>query len=129
MKKRILLGTLVLGLVAALLLAQKPAAKSGDGRPDPLVVAGDTHKLVFQNQFVRVIETKLPVGSHEPRHYHPHGVTVYLADFEVRITEDGKAPVTRARKGGTAVWSEATVHEVHNAGKTAGHVFRVELKY
>lgn len=125
MKKRILFVTLALVLAAALLLAQK-ASPPG---PDPLVVAGDTHKLVFENQLVRVLETKLPVGSHEPRHYHPHGVTVYLSDFEVRITEDGKAPVTRPRKGGAAVWSEAVVHEVHNVGKTPGHIFRVELKY
>ena len=124
MKKRTLILLLVLVAAASLLLAQK-AAKG----PDPLVVAGDTHKLVFENKFVRVIETKLPIGSHEARHSHPHGVTVYLSDFDVKITEDGKAPVTRTRKAGTAVWSEATVHEVNNVGKTAGHVFRIELKY
>ena len=128
MKKRILIGLLVVVAAAALLVAQKPAA-GGSDRPDPLVVAGDTHKLVFENKFVRVIETKLPTGSHEPRHYHPHGVTIYLSDFQVRITEDGKAPATRERKAGSAAWSEAVVHEVNNVGKTAGHVFRVELKY
>lgn len=123
MKKRILLLLLTL-VLAALLLAQKKAAPG----PDPLVVAADTHKLVFENKLVRVIETKIPAGKNEPRHGHPHGVTVYLKDFEVRITEDGKPPVTRQRKGGTAVWSEATVHEVVNVGKTDGHVFRIELK-
>ncbi len=132
MKQHILLGALVLGLAAAVLpvlLAQKPAGKGGADRPDPLVVAADTHKLVFENNLVRVLETRLPPGAHEPRHYHPHGVTVYLSDFQVHISEDGKPPVTRERKGGTAVWSEAVVHEVHNVGQTPGHVIRVELKF
>jgi len=125
MKKHILLLILALAVAGALLLAQKPP----QGGPDPLKVAGDTHKLVFENKLVRVLETKLPLGSHEPLHFHPHGVTVYLADFEVRIREEGKQPVTRARKGGTTVWSEAVLHEVNNVGKTEGHVIRVELKY
>lgn len=125
MKKRILLILILLAAAAVLLLAQKPP----QGGPDPLVVAGNTHKLVFENKLVRVLETKLPPGSHEPLHFHPHGVTVYLTDFEVRIREEGKAPVTRQRKGGAAVWSEPVLHEVNNVGKTEGHIFRVELKY
>ncbi len=125
MKKHILFLMLALAVAGVLLLAQKPA----QGGPDPLKVAGDTHKLVFENKLVRVLETKLPPGSHEPLHFHPHGVTVYLADFEVRIREEGKPPVTRTRKGGTTVWSEAVLHEVNNVGKTEGHVIRVELKY
>lgn len=124
MRKWILLFVLLLMPAVALLLAQKPAPRG----PDPLVVAGDTHKPAFENKFVRVIETKLPPGSHEPRHYHPHGVVVYLTDFEVRASEEGKAAVIRQRKGGTAVWSEALVHEIDNVGKTPGHVFRIELK-
>lgn len=124
MKKRNLWLAIGVGAGAALVWARKPAPAG----PDPLVVAGETHKLVFENRMVRVIEVKLPPGSREPRHAHPHGVTVYLADFDVRITEDGKPPVTRQRKGGTAVWSEPVVHEVNNVGKTHGHVFRIELK-
>ena len=126
MKTRtLLLAILLMVLGAAWLLAQK-SQLSG---PDPLVVAGDTHKLVFENSLVRVIETHLPPGKREPRHFHPHGVTIYVQGFDVRITEDGKPPVERQRKAGTAVWSEPVVHEVVNVGKTEGHVFRVELKH
>lgn len=96
---------------------------------DPVKVAADTHKTVFENKFLRVIEAKVPAGGVEPRHRHPHGVTVYLANYtiEQKTIPDGK--VTRAeRKFGAVAWSEALVHEVKNVGKTASHAIRVELK-
>ncbi len=123
MKKRILLVLLVVAATVALLAQKLPT-----GGPDPLVVASDTHKLVFENKFVRVIESRVPPGGKEPTHYHPHGVTIYLADFRVKVSENGKAPVERERKAGTAVWAEAVVHEINNIGTTEGHAFRVELK-
>jgi quercetin dioxygenase-like cupin family protein len=96
---------------------------------DPLKVAPETHKLVFENALVRVIEAKVPPGAIEPKHSHPHGVTVYLADFdsEIKTFPDGK--VTEAhRKFGSVFWSEAIVHEVRNTGTTPAHALRIELK-
>ena len=54
---------------------------------DPLKVAADTHKLVFENPFVRVLETRVPPGKTEPWHRHGRRVVVYLTDFNTRSTE------------------------------------------
>lgn len=96
---------------------------------DPLKLAPDTHKLVFENNFVRVIESRVPAGGQEPKHSHPHGLTVYLANYnsEVKTFPDGKTTKVR-REFGTAIWSGAVVHEVKNIGKTSGHALRIELK-
>ena len=51
---------------------------------DPLKVTPQTHKLLFENQFVRVIESKVPAGETEPKHGHPRSVTVYLTDWTLR---------------------------------------------
>lgn len=96
---------------------------------DPLKIMPNTHKLLFENQFVRVIDSRVPAGAEEAKHGHPHCVTVYLADveFESKALPDGKT--TRARRtAGTAEWSDATVHEVRNVGSTASHNIRIELK-
>jgi hypothetical protein len=53
---------------------------------DPLKLAPDTHKLVFENNFVRVIESRVPAGGQEPKHSHPHGLTVYLANYDSEVT-------------------------------------------
>ncbi len=116
----------LLGFVVAFCLA----TASPQENLDPIKVAPDTHKLVFENQFVRVIEAKVPAGGLEPKHSHPHGVTVYLADYDVEMKTFPDEKVTKAhRKFGTVSWSEAIVHEVRNVGQTASHAVRVELKY
>ena len=46
-------------------------AKSQEDDPlDSLKVCKDTQKLVFENQFVRVIDDTIPPGVTEPRHRH-----------------------------------------------------------
>jgi hypothetical protein len=96
---------------------------------DPLRIMPNTHKLLFENRFVRVIESKVPAGAKEARHGHPHCVTVYLADVdvEIRTFPDGKTSRVH-RTAGTAGWSEATLHEVRNVGSTSSHNIRIELK-
>jgi quercetin dioxygenase-like cupin family protein len=96
---------------------------------DPLKVCPDTHKLLFENAVLRVIEAKVPPGSTEPKHSHPRGITVYLADYDVQMTTIPDNKVTQAqRKFGTVSWSEAVVHEVKNTGRTNSHAIRIELK-
>ena len=50
---------------------------------DPVRVAPDTHKVAFENVFVRVLEV-LTTRKHRPRHRHPHGLSVYLSDWQVK---------------------------------------------
>ena len=112
---------LALGVTAILSQAANPL--------DPLKVCPDTHKLLFENAVLRVIEAKVPAGSTEPKHSHPRGITVYLANYDVQTTTIPDNRVTQAqRKFGTVSWSDAVVHEVKNTGKTTSHAVRIELK-
>ncbi|HKX28683.1 MAG TPA: cytoplasmic protein [Blastocatellia bacterium] len=95
---------------------------------DPLKVASDTHKLVFENPFVRVLEVHVPPGKTEPWHGHGRRVVVYLTDFHTRVTDQGGRPQDTLRKAGSVRWSDPVVHQVENIGKTEGHVISVELK-
>jgi quercetin dioxygenase-like cupin family protein len=119
----------------AAFLALATLAAVGWARPqapdplDPIRVAGDTHRLAFENAFVRVLDVRLPPGKLEPRHRHPHGLSVYFTDWDARVTLDGGKPELHRRKAGGFAWSEAIVHSVENAGKTEGHILRIELKF
>jgi quercetin dioxygenase-like cupin family protein len=122
--------TLAAALCAAALVAARAArSQSTDDALDPLKVAGDTHRLAFENTFVRVLDVHLPPGKVEPRHRHPHGMSVYFTDWDAKVTADGAAPEVHHRKAGTFAWNEAIVHSVQNAGTTEGHILRIELKY
>jgi quercetin dioxygenase-like cupin family protein len=118
------------GLFAAALAAARVArSQSPDDPLDPIRVAGDTHRMAFENTLVRVLDVHLPPGKVEPRHRHPHGMSVYFTDWDAKVTADGAAPEVHHRKAGTFAWNEAIVHRVENAGPTEGHILRIELKY
>jgi quercetin dioxygenase-like cupin family protein len=122
---------LALPFCAAALAGVAFARAQAQPQPDPLdpiTVAGDTHTLAFENAFVRVLDVKLPPGKREPRHRHPHGMSVYFTDWDARVTVDGGKPELHHRKAGSFAWNEAVVHTVENAGATAGHILRIELK-
>jgi beta-alanine degradation protein BauB len=96
---------------------------------DPVRVAADTHKIAFENAFVRVLDVHIPPGSIEPRHRHPHGLSVYFTDWAAKVTVDGKEAQVNQRKTGMFAWSDAVIHTVQNVGTSEGHVLRIELKF
>jgi len=103
--------------------------QSKDDPLDAIRAAPDTHKVAFENAIVRVLDVRVPPGSIEKRHRHPHGLSVYFTDWTVKVTADGRPPETHQRKSGTFAWNEAIVHTIENVGKTEGHVLRIELKH
>jgi hypothetical protein len=126
MKKALRLGAVLLICVAASAFVAWPQA---DDPLDSLKACPDTQHLIFENQFVRVIDDQIPVGVTEPLHRHRHGVQVYINNYtNEQVGEDGKKNV-QDRKAGTAGWSEATVHTVKNIGATPSHAIRIELKF
>ena len=94
---------------------------------DPLKTAPDTHKLAFENAFVRVLEVRVPPGKTEPLHSHPRRVVVYLSDFHTRTTVRGEKPHEDLRKAALGD-KDAALRVVENIGQTEGHVISVELK-
>ena len=116
--------------VAAIVIGTIALARTQSNDPlDPARVAADTHKIAFENAFVRVLDVHVPPGKVEPRHRHPHSLSVYFTDWQVKVTVDGQQPQVNQRKTGTFAWNEAVVHTVENVGKTEGHVLRIELKH
>ena len=122
-------GLVAAALAAAGLVAARGALSQPEDDPlDPIRVAGDTHKVAFENKFVRVLDVHLPPGKVEPRHRHPHGMSVYFTDWDAKVTVEGTPAAVRHRKAGTFAWSDAIVHSVENVGATEGHILRIELK-
>ena len=57
----------------------------------------------------RVLEVHIPRGSIEPRHRHPHGLSVYFTDWAAKVTVDGKEPQVNLRKAGKSPGREARI--------------------
>ena len=122
-------AVLAVAVGAAVLAGRLVLSQPADDALDPVRVAADTHRVALENQFVRVLDVHLPPGKVEPRHRHPHGMSVYFTDWEAKVTPDGQPTEVHPRKAGTFAWNEAVIHTVQNAGKTEGHILRIELKF
>lgn len=96
---------------------------------DSLKACKDTQKLIFENQFVRAIDDRIPAGVAEPKHRHAHGLTITLSDWDSEtVTYPSGQTSRRHAILGEVRWTEPLVHEVRNFGKTDSHTVRIELK-
>ena len=97
---------------------------------DVLKVIPENYKLVLDNPFVRVLEAHIPAGTEEKPHRHLRGISVCMTEYtlESRILPDGPW-VRNERKAGVTYWSDASLHQVRNVGKTESHTIRIELKH
>ena len=120
---------LVVVAAAVFMVVLLVGARAQDAALDPVKVAANTHKLALENAFVRILDVHIPPGSIEPRHSHPHGLSVYFTDWDAEVTLDGKPPQVNHRTAGTFAWSDAVIHTVRNTSKSEAHVLRIELKY
>ena len=108
-------------LIASLLLAASLPAQEGS-HPNTQIV-------ILENEFVRVVDIRVPPGVFEPEHSHARGVTIAMSDYdnETKSIPDGK--IGRGHtKFGEVKWVEPVTHEARNTGTTEQHVIRIELK-
>ncbi len=121
-------GLVTVTFVALMLVVRSAASQEPD--LDVLKVIPQNYKLLIDNPFVRVLEARIPAGTEEVPHRHLRGVSVCMTEYtlESRILPDGQW-VRNERKAGVVYWSEASLHQVRNIGKTMSHTIRIELKY
>lgn len=103
---------------------------------DALVAAPGHHRLLFENERVRVLDVRIPPGEFVPVHTHKWPSIVYVqssADF-IRRDGDGKIIYDSRAAGVPQPGPEVTwlpplpPHSVENIGGRDIHLFTVELK-
>jgi len=109
--------------VSAVYATTRPAPSQ-----DVVKVAGDSHRVIFENEHVRVLAVNMKPGQVASMHSHPDNVSYFLTDGKLKITlPDGKT-LERNPKAGTAAWSDAVTHEAQNIGTTDFQQVQIELK-
>jgi hypothetical protein len=100
---------------------------------DAVIAAPGHHALVLENERVRVLDTRIPVGDIVPLHTHRWPAvyyTIQASDF-IRRDQDGKITFDSrtAPPRGTANFLEFLApHSVENVGDVEIHLISVELK-
>ena len=102
---------------------------------DAVVAAPNSHRVVFENERVRVLEVTLQPGVHEPEHTH-RWPSVMMTDGRARIlyrigdevTFESPDPLPpRENLAGSWMGPEGP-HSVENIDSVPMHAIRVELK-
>jgi len=102
---------------------------------DALVAAPDNHRLLFENERVRILDTNVAPGTATPVHAHEWPAALYVlswSDF-VRRSEDGTVLAdSRGRPApdlGSGLWIDPLPpHSVENVGTTDLRIIAVEVK-
>lgn len=103
---------------------------------DALIAAPKHHTLLFENEFVRVLDTNIPAGETTKMHMHQYPSALYLvkwSDF-IRYDSHGNVSVdsrTMAKppEPATALWSGPLApHSLKNVGENELHLISVEIK-
>jgi hypothetical protein len=96
---------------------------------DPVKLAPDVQKVVFENALIRVTEERMPPGRGVRKHRHYRGITVALADYQMEQKMYPSGQIIHSnRHFGEINWTETIIHEARNVGTTNQYVVRIELK-
>ncbi|MBK6507317.1 MAG: hypothetical protein IPG02_17095 [Ignavibacteria bacterium] len=103
---------------------------------DAMIAAAKHHKLLLENEKVRVLDTCIPAGERTAVHTHKWPATYYVMSFSDFIRYDDKDNVVLDSRTlaqlpsvGTAMWSEPLVpHSLENIGAQDLRVISIEIK-
>lgn len=112
-------------LMALLVLAiatQKAVAQ------DPVKMAPSMHKLLLDNDRVRVYEVTIKAGTTLGMHSHPAFVSYYLSAAKGKFTMADGSTRDADVKVGDVRWNDSVTHSFENTGTTDAHALVMELK-
>ena len=119
----------VVAVLSAVLFATgSRVSKGGDVKKDPVQVAPQNYRVVFENDRVRVLAFRGKPGEKWGLHEHPDAVVVSLSDYRVRNVVPDSEPTYRDAKRGDVAWIPARSHTGENVGTTEMECVLVELK-
>ena len=103
---------------------------------DALTASVKHHRLLFENEHVRVLDTFIPPGDKTDLHTHKWPSSLYVlswSDFVRYDKDDNILLDSRARslaiEPGGSLWSgPLEPHSLKNVGSTDLHIISVELK-
>ncbi len=106
------------------------------GELDALIAAPQHHKLLFENEFVRVLDANIPPGEITNVHTHRYPASLYIISWSDFIRYDAEGMVlvdsrtfAKTPAPASALWSgPLPPHALKNIGANDLHVISVEIK-
>jgi beta-alanine degradation protein BauB len=94
---------------------------------DPMVVASNVYKFLYENDKVRFLQVTFKPGEVAKMHHHPDHVVYALAGGKMSLTSGGKTQEMEI-KAGTVLFLNSQDHAAKNIGNTTLDLLVTELK-
>lgn len=103
---------------------------------DAVTAAPEHHRVIFENDHVRVLDTYIAAGETVPVHTHPWPSVVYTLETSDFVRSDAASgAILDSRETPVAIQLETprnlpplAPHSIHNVGNTAMRAISVEIK-
>jgi len=102
---------------------------------DAMQSAPDHHDVLYENEKVRILDTRLAAGDRTPIHAHEWPAALYVLSWSDFIRRDEQGNILADSRGkaapaaGEALWIEPLPpHYVENVGSSDLHIIAVEVK-
>jgi len=101
---------------------------------DALIAAPKHHRLVLENDQVRLLDTRIPVGDVVPVHTHRWPGVYHTIQFSHFLRRDGEGNLlfdsrnVTGDRPGAAFLENLPPHSIENVGDQEIHLISVELK-
>lgn len=95
---------------------------------DPVEVAPNVYKTLFENERVRLLEVRLAAGDSSEMHSHPDYVVYNLSAGKVKFSSGSGETEEVELPEGTAMWRDAEEHATENVGGNDVRALLFELK-
>lgn len=113
-----------------------PDSESSPAHLDALVAAPGHHTLLFENDAVRMLDTRIKAGDKTPVHTHRWPAALYILGWSSFVRRDARGEIVLDSRTvpslatpPVALWSPPLApHSLENVGDRDLHVISVELK-
>ena len=95
---------------------------------DAVTVAPDIHKLVYDDEQLRILDIHVPPGAKADMHRHPRNITYILKGGTMQFTDTAGKTTDKTFHDGQTVHMPETSHAVENIGSTEVHAIQIEFK-
>ena len=95
---------------------------------DAVNIAPHVYKTIFENDRVRVLDTRMKPGDKTEMHGHPAVVAYAVRGGKFRFTAPTGESMEAELPDGGSMYMDATEHATENLGTTDAHIVLVELK-
>jgi quercetin dioxygenase-like cupin family protein len=111
-----------------ILLAMAPLMAGQAAAPDAVAVDSDVHRVVLENEYVRVFDARAARGTRSPMHSHPPMVLTSLGEARFRITTPDDKSVVADLNPGQVMWLGAPTEHSWELLVGELHAIGVEIK-